>query len=72
MDVETWPLWASFTVIVIGFLAIAMSANPYSPLVRYVIASRARGRGRALWALPAITAVVGVVLIMLGAVFRPS
>jgi hypothetical protein len=72
MDVETWPLWASFTVIVIGFLAIAMSANPYSPLVRYVMASRARGRGRALWALPAITAVVGVVLIMLGAVFRPS
>jgi hypothetical protein len=70
MYVVSWPLWVSFTVIVAGFLAIAMSANPYSPLVRYVIESRARGKGRSLWALPVLTAVVGVVLIMLGVLFR--
>jgi len=33
-----------------------MSVNPYSRLVRYVIESRARGRGRSLLALPVITA----------------
>ena len=72
MEVQSWPLWVTFTVIVAGFLAIAMSVNPYSPLVRYVIESRARGRGRSLWALPAVTAVVGSLLVMLGVLFRPS
>jgi hypothetical protein len=66
MDLQTWPLWVSFTVIVVGFLAIAMSANPYSPLVRYVIASRARGRGRALWALPASLRVFADICVIAG------
>lgn len=72
MDVLSWPLWVTLTVIVAGFLAIAMSVNPYSPLVRYVIERRARGHGRSLWALPVVTAVVGLLLIMLGVLFRPS
>jgi hypothetical protein len=72
MYVVSWPLWVSFTIIVAGFLAIAMSVNPYSPLVRYVIENRARGQGRSLWALPVLTAVVGVVLMVLGVLFRPK
>lgn len=72
MDVISWPFWVRVFVIVAGFLAIAMSANPYSPLVRYVIESRSRGQRKALWALPVITTVVGVVLIMLGVLFRPT
>jgi hypothetical protein len=71
MDVITWPLWVTFTVIVAGFLAIVMSVNPHSPLVRYVLDGRARGLGRSLWALPVISAVVGVLLILVGLLFRP-
>ncbi len=72
MYVISWPLWVTVMVIAAGFLAIAMSVNPYSPLVRYVIESRARGQGRLVWVWPVLTTVVGILLIMLGVLFRPS
>jgi hypothetical protein len=71
MYVISWPPWVTLTVILAGFLAIALSVNPYSPLVRYVIESRARGQGRWIWMWPVLTTVIGVVLIMLGVLFRP-
>jgi hypothetical protein len=71
MYVISWPLWVTLTVILAGFLGIALSVNPYSPLVHYVIRSRARGQGRWIWMWPVLTTVIGVVLIMLGVLFRP-
>jgi uncharacterized membrane protein len=71
MYVISWPLWVTLTVILAGFLTIALSVNPYSPLVRYVIGSRARGQGRWIWMWRVLTTVIGVVLIMLGVLFRP-
>jgi hypothetical protein len=66
----SWPLWVTLVVIIAGLLAIAISVTPFSPLVRYV-RKVARGQARAIWALPVLTTVVGVVLVLLGLLFRP-
>jgi hypothetical protein len=67
----TWPLWVVVMLIVAGCIAIALSVIPLSPFVRYIVASRAQGTGRLIWALPVLTTFVGVVLILLGLLFRP-
>jgi hypothetical protein len=71
MYVISWPLWVVVMLILAGVLAIGLSVNPYSPLVRYVIASRAQGTGRWIWTWPVLTSVTGVVLILLGLLLRP-
>ena len=71
MERLSWPLWLTIVVTMAGLLTIAVSVNPSSPLVRYVMEGRSRCQGRAIWALPVLTTVAGVVLILLGLLFRP-
>ena len=72
MYVITWPLWVTILVILAGLMVLAVGVNPYSPLVRHVLARRGRGDSRWIWIWPVLSAVIGLVLIVLALLFRPQ
>ena len=70
MYVIAWPLWVTLTAVAAGLILLLVVANPYSPLVRRVIAKSALQQSARLWHV--LFGVIGFGLILVGALFRPT